>query len=233
MSCQLLGRTPDGIQLLTIGEQDGRGLCGSSSGIMCTADGSKLVCSSPDGVKLVDLDSGQQVSQLPEAGVVLAALSSSGDFLVTCTRPGKEADGSMSKNLKVWDLGSCRCVFSLAQKQVSKDAWPVLHWAHDDSVFVHAVTNTVHVYSRADGFSAYRKLSIKGIGGLALSPAPPSPPSPLPLLAAFLPEAKGTPAAAALVRVGEAGEGEPHTLVRKSFFRTQGAKLMWNSPGTA
>lgn len=54
---------------------------------------------------------------------------------------------------QVWEVSSGRMVFSMAHKQVAKDAWPVLHWAHDDSCFMHMVTNTLHVYSRADGFA--------------------------------------------------------------------------------
>lgn len=42
-----------------------------------------------------------QASSLPEDAVVLSAFSSGGGYLVTAQRPGKAADGSMSKNLKV------------------------------------------------------------------------------------------------------------------------------------
>ena len=42
--------------------------------------------------------------------------------------------------------------------------------------------------------SAYRKLAIKGVAGLALSPAPSGPA--LAKLCAFVPEAKGSPASA-------------------------------------
>ncbi|GLC40839.1 hypothetical protein PLESTM_001117500 [Pleodorina starrii] len=198
---------------------------------MFTSDGSRLVSSAQGAVRLLDLDTAQPVGEIREDGVVLSALSSTGSFLVTCQRPGKAEDGSPAKNLKVWDVSSGACLLSLAQKQVAKDSWPVLHWTHDDSALLHTVTNTVHVYRRSDGFSAYRKISIKGIGGLALSLAPAPGPGQLPALAAFLPEQKGTPAAAAIYNSLEVSEPQP--LMRKSFFRTQGAKLLWNATGSA
>jgi hypothetical protein len=43
-----------------------------------------------------------QLASFPEPGVILMALSPAGDFLVTCTKPGKAADtGEPVKNLKV------------------------------------------------------------------------------------------------------------------------------------
>lgn len=72
--------------------------------------------------------------------------------------------------------------------------------------------------------AAYRKVVIKGVGGIALAPGP----GPSPMLAAFIPEVKGGPAGAAIFRT-EPGQGaapgaavEPAPLVRKNFFRTQG-----------
>lgn len=44
----------------------------------------------------------QASASIPEEGVVLAGLSPTGAYLVTCTRPGAKAeDGSAAKNLKV------------------------------------------------------------------------------------------------------------------------------------
>ncbi len=64
-------------------------------------------------------------------------------------------------------------------------------------------------------------MTIKGIGGLALSPVAAAPGG-LPQLAAFLPEAKGTPAGAGLYTLEGTGPTEPTATVRKSFFRSQG-----------
>ncbi len=51
----------------------------------------------------------QASASIPEEGVVLAGLSPTGAYLVTCTRPGGKAeDGSTAKNLKVSSGGSSK-----------------------------------------------------------------------------------------------------------------------------
>lgn len=228
----IIGRTPEGLEVLPISE-GGQPTKYAGSSILPTRDGKQLVCVTPSGIKIVDLDSQQQVGEVAEEGVAFAALSPTNAFLVTCQRPTKVEDGKLPKNLKVWDLASGQCVLALSQKSVNKDTWPPLHWSAGDASVAHMVTNTVHVYSRADGFAAYRKITIKGVGGIALSPAP----GPHPPLAAFIPETKGGPASAGLYSSqpgpAEGGASEPTASLRKSFFRTQGAHLMWNCSGSA
>lgn len=58
----------------------------------------------------------------------------------------------MSHFLQVWDLSTCSVVFEVGVKSVTKESWPLLHWCHGDEGVYHGVTNTVHQYSRADGF---------------------------------------------------------------------------------
>ncbi len=84
--------------------------------------------------------------------------------------------------------------------------------------------------------AAYRKMTIKGVAGLALSPATSGPS--LSKLCAFIPEAKGSPASAGVydwtappTSTGGGGGGEAQALVRKSFFRTSGAQLLWQPKG--
>lgn len=43
-------------------------------------------------------------------------------------------------------------MFEVGVKSVNKEAWPLLHWSAGDVSLFHGVTNTVHQYSRADGF---------------------------------------------------------------------------------
>lgn len=62
---------------------------------------------------------------------------------------------------------------------------------------------------------AYRKVTIKGVSSVSICPSDKHGT----LLAAFIPEAKGSPAAAGIY---DYSKDEPHPLVRKSFFRTQG-----------
>jgi uncharacterized protein with WD repeat len=52
----------------------------------------------------------------------------------------------------VWDVASSAVVFEVGAKSVHKEAWPLLHWGAEDASLFHGVTNTVHQYSRGDGF---------------------------------------------------------------------------------
>ncbi len=63
-------------------------------------------------------------------------------------------------------------------------------------------------------------MTIKGVAGLSMSPAASGPA--LTKLAAFIPEAKGSPASAGVFDWSAGDGSEPQALVRKSFFRTQG-----------
>lgn len=54
--------------------------------------------------------------------------------------------------VQVWDVSTGAVVFEVGAKSVHKEAWPLLHWGTDDKSLYHGVTNTVHQYSRADGF---------------------------------------------------------------------------------
>ena len=106
----------------------------------------------------------------PAAYLVAFSLASS--YIVTCHKSTR-VEGQLAKNLQVrsgatdpsctrhaypgytqvWDLSTGEVVLALAQKAVSRDAWPMLQWLHDDSTVMHMVTNTIHVYTRADGFT--------------------------------------------------------------------------------
>lgn len=55
-------------------------------------------------------------------------------------------------DVQVWDVSSGAVVFEVGAKSVHKEAWPLLHWGAEDVTLFHGVTNTVHQYSRADGF---------------------------------------------------------------------------------
>lgn len=61
-----------------------------------------------------------------------------------------------------------------------------------------------------------KKVPIKGVASFAPAPSPGKV-----LLAAFVPEAKGQPAAASIV---DASGSEPVTLSRRSFYRASGGR---------
>jgi hypothetical protein len=70
---------------------------------------------------------------------------------------------------QVWDASSGGIVFEVGAKSVNKEAWPLLHWSQGDVSLFHGVTNTVHQYSRADGFKSE---CVVGRGG-DIAPAEP------------------------------------------------------------
>lgn len=74
--------------------------------------------------------------------------------------------------------------------------------------------------------AAYRKVTIKGVTSVALCPATEGPA--VSRLAAFIPEAKGSPASAGIYSWAGEGPVEPQPIVKKSFFRTQGE---WEAGG--
>jgi translation initiation factor 2A len=68
---------------------------------------------------------------------------------------------------QVWDVSTGAVVFEVGSKSVHKEAWPLLHWGTEDQSLFHGVTNTVHQYSRADGFKGECRPWPESLGCLA------------------------------------------------------------------
>lgn len=54
--------------------------------------------------------------------------------------------------LQVWEVATQLPVLELHSKSVTKESWPLVQWTAGDAAAYHMVTNTVHIYSRNDGF---------------------------------------------------------------------------------
>eukprot|EP00199_Chlamydomonas_sp_CCMP681_P001252 CAMPEP_0119115726 /NCGR_PEP_ID=MMETSP1180-20130426/51898_1 /TAXON_ID=3052 ORGANISM="Chlamydomonas cf sp, Strain CCMP681" /NCGR_SAMPLE_ID=MMETSP1180 /ASSEMBLY_ACC=CAM_ASM_000741 /LENGTH=630 /DNA_ID=CAMNT_0007104815 /DNA_START=17 /DNA_END=1909 /DNA_ORIENTATION=- len=229
MTSTILARQPGKLGLCSQDAKDGQA-CKSlepASTFAASLDGSKLYVAHDNGVDVYStLADCPKLASIPEPGVCFVALSPIGGFLVTCQKPSK-VEGEKAKNLKVWDLSTMTQVFSYFLKAVNKDIWPAVSWAADDSTFAVAVPNAAHVFSAADGFATFTKVTIKNLHSLALCPTNTFGR----LVAGFVPEAKGSPAATGLYDAEVAGEPAPRA--RKAFYRTQGAEMKWNSQGTA
>lgn len=185
---------------------------------LISPDGTRIAAVGADRVEVYDAASGARVATLPARGAQFAEWSARGAFFVTAFRGAKPADGeAAAKNVQVWDVATQSPVLELHQKSITKESWPVLQWAGDDSGLWHAVTNTVHFYGRAEGFKVIKKVGIKGVGAFAVAPS-----TAQQLIAAFVPEAKGQPAAACIV---DASGGDAVTLSRRSFYRATGGWL--------
>ena len=132
--------------------------------------------------------------------------------------PPAAASAAADRNLKVWRLADGHCVLRLHQKMFSRDAWPSVQFAGDEARAFHMVTNTVHIYACADWEAGVsQRVAVKGVAGFAACPAPAST-----LLAAYVPEAKGSPGFVALYDYATAASGEALTpICRKGFFRVR------------
>ncbi|KAL4428252.1 hypothetical protein ABPG75_002341 [Micractinium tetrahymenae] len=226
-------RTPEELQFLSGPPQvASQSVVGSpASSLVFTPDATRLLAVGGDAVTVLDASSRQQLQRLDIPAVMAAALSPKGTFMITFQRPSKDESGQAHRNLKVWRLADAQCLLSLHQKLFTKDSWPSVQFTADESLAFHQVTNAVSIYSTADfGAGVSKRLSLKGVAGFAVCPA-----LDRSVVAAYVPESKGSPGFIGLYDYAaiSAGGDAPPPLCRKSFYRANAARLLWNSTGTA
>ncbi|PSC70931.1 eukaryotic translation initiation factor eIF2A family [Micractinium conductrix] len=232
-SLQAVCRTPEELQFLSGPPQVASHgtVSGAASSLVFTPDATRLLVVGGDVVAVLDAASRAEQQRLSIPAVMAAALSPQGTYMVTFQRPTKNDSGAADKNLKVWRLADGECVLSLYQKMFSKDSWPSVQFTADESLAFQQVTNAVNIYSAADfGAGVSKRMPLKGVAGVAVCPA-----AGTPLVAAYVPESKGSPGFIALYdysAISTSGDA-PAPLCRKSFYRANAAQLMWNSTGTA
>jgi len=122
-------------------------------------------------------------------------------------------------------------VLALHQKALIKDAWPSLQFTHDDGIAVHAVTNTLHVYSNKQTWAPDTKIHVPGVAGFAVSPVLTDDGSVN--FSVFVPESKGSPGHIAVIKSDIGKEAEHRVVARKSFYRTNSVRFFWSSTGSA
>ena len=171
-------------------------------------------------------------------GIRAASFSPNGGYVVTFQRPMRnEEEGSHAKflpNLRVWRVDDGSNVLSLTQKELDKDHWPSVQFTADEAHCVIQVTNTLHVYDLKDGDTAPPcvKFPVKGVSKFSLCPTAKMEGEML--VMTYVPEIKGTPGYLALHRIVSCPQGEtPTPLARKSFFRANSVRFLWNSSGSA
>lgn len=218
-------REPDGLSLLS-----GPPLAGDPtsklSKIVCASarfsdDGSKLAITSESAVNIYDTTSGSEIRSFKLAGVKAAIFSPRGTFLQTFEPPNQQ-----QKNLSLWNVTTGASVFQQYQKTFSRSSWPVIQFSKDETVACRLVTNEVHFFDPAE-FSKgiVDRLRLPGIEGVQLATAPPT------HVAAYVPEAKGSPAS---VRIFErVYVSQAQAVARRSFFKSSTAQLLWNRGSTA
>ena len=167
------------------------------------------------------------------SGIRAASFSPDGGYIVTFQRPTKNDEGRFNPNLRVWRVADGTNVLSLNQKELDKDHWPSIQFTADEAHCVSQVTNTLHVYDLNDSADGpCLKFPVKGVSKFSLCPTATMEGDML--VMTYVPEIKGTPGFLALHKMTTCPQGTtPLPLARKSFFRANSVRFLWNSIGSA
>lgn len=233
-------------------------------------DGAVLALAGPTGVALLDGATGAQlpgVRPLPVRAPRAITWSPGGAYVLTYARPPNlpkagepPTPEEEAKNLALWRAADGSRVLAFSHRGAfnpREAGWPLQVCGADDDVAWHLVTNAVNAYALKEkggnGNGAaptstsspaavvMRKLPCKGVASFA-----PSPDGGV-RIAAFVPEAKGSPAWVGVWEVeslpaGPSGGGggggaggappppPPPPLARRSFFRANACSLLWAPP---
>lgn len=169
-------------------------------------------------------------------GIRAASFSPLGGYIVTFQRPTKNDQGQFNPNLLLWRVQDCACLIALNQKELDRDHWPNIQFTSDEKHCLHRVTNTLHIYDLCSDCSSgpCLKFPVKGISKFSLSPIASMDNLDSMLVMTYVPEIKGTPGYLALHKIKSCEQGTtPTPLARKSFFRANSVRFLWNSTGTA
>lgn len=213
-----------------------------ASSLQYSPDTTKYAIVDASGVTIYSTATRTIFLHIALSSLTAIAFSPQGTFLLTHRRPAKAADGTSERNLALYNLAQAAAagqsqepVLSLHQKSFDKDHWPTVQFTSDETLAAHMVTNTVHIYNPADFSSGpIAKLHVKGITAYSLSPN-----SANPVVAAYVPEVKGSPAFIAIYPCpfkssgGADDKGTPAPICRRSFYRCNAVRFMWNVGGEA
>lgn len=131
-----------------------------------------------------------------------------------------------SENIKVWHVAQQRVVLQLMRKNVQREHWPLLQWGQNSRFVVVQGKDCIVLHFMGESGVSRRNVALKNVAKFALSPAEP------PVLATYVAGTKGAPSSVSLYDLSDGAE-EPQPLARKSFFRGDEARFLWNSTGTA
>ena len=196
----------------------------------------KYLVASDTKLQLYSSEDDSLIKEIDCIGIRAASFSNLGGYVLTFQRPTKNADGQFIPNLKLWRVDDGHCLLSLNQKELDKDHWPTIQFTKDDKHCVHQVTNTLHVYDLLQDCSAgpCLKFPVKGISKFSICPTASMENPQSMRVITYVPEIKGTPGYLALHQIQVCPKGTaPVPLARKSFFRANSVRFMWNCTGTA
>jgi translation initiation factor 2A len=134
-------------------------------------------------------------------------------------------DGSMHKNLRVWQTSTGQEVASFSQK--SQEGWNV-QYTEDEAHALRMVSGEVHVFATADfqaGIAA--RLRLEGATSFSLSPGK------KPSVALFVAEHKSQPASVKIYPLaGILAGSSAQPTGQKTFFKADKVQMKWNAQGT-
>ncbi|KAL1923379.1 uncharacterized protein VTP21DRAFT_8359 [Calcarisporiella thermophila] len=174
----------------------------------------------PEGVKIMNAESGKVLAEIARSNVVEIEFSPKGTYISTWERPSKAEDGSAVHNLIIWEVATGNKLADFSQKL--QNNWNV-QWTDDESYCARMVTNEVHFFDpKSIAKGPHSKLRLENISAFSLSPGR------SPSVATFVPEKKGAPA---MVRVYSITNFSG-PLCQKTFFKSDKVQILWNQLGT-
>ncbi|XP_065847646.1 eukaryotic translation initiation factor 2A-like [Euphorbia lathyris] len=185
-------------------------------------DGSTLMVIKSDSVVIIyDCTSLKEIRSFQFSNFLAAALSPCGTYLQTF----QKALGPQDKNVSLWNIETSDAVYNQHQKNMTKTTWPSIQFSSDEAVACRLATNEIQFFNPRD-FSKgiVHRLRVPGVTALQLSRVPGS------HVAAFVPEAKGSPASVQIYACGKDIQSQP--VARRSFFRCSTVQLNWNRGST-
>ncbi|OMJ18214.1 Eukaryotic translation initiation factor 2A [Smittium culicis] len=186
-------------------------------------DGRYLAWSTSTSISILSASDYKIISEIHEKNVVEISFSPKGNYMMTYERFIKSTEDAQHRNLKVFKTDTGELLGSFTQK--SSVSWQ-LQWPEDESFCAQLVTNNVHFFKPTASMgttSPDMKLNIEGIKSFSISPGL------SPLVAAFIPERKGKPAAIRLYKLGIFNQ----PISNKSFYKAEKVEFMWHSLGTS
>eukprot|EP01105_Mastigella_eilhardi_P010223 TRINITY_DN2394_c0_g1_i1.p1 TRINITY_DN2394_c0_g1~~TRINITY_DN2394_c0_g1_i1.p1 ORF type:complete len:591 (-),score=140.90 TRINITY_DN2394_c0_g1_i1:129-1865(-) len=205
------------VEPLCVNEQGARG--------QFSADG-KVVVHLNAGVTFKNADSGETILSVPHPRVARVAVSPMSRYALTW----EPLENDSARNLLVWSLAPSapEPLARFARKAPpSSDAWPLIQWTTGEELCGRLVSDGVEFYKGNLEGSVQAKLSLPGVRGFSFARRYSIVDGvPQVLVAAFVPEKKGVPAAVAIYQYPRFGDSMQ--LSRKSFFKAETCDLLWS-----
>lgn len=201
-----------------------------------SSDASKYLVACDTHLKVFSSKDDSLVREIECMGIRAASFSPLGGYIVTFQRPMKNEEGQFQPNLRLWSVQDGACLIEFNQKELDRDHWPNIQFTSDEKHCVHRVTNTLHVYDLSSDCTSGPcvKFPVKGVSKFSLSPTARMENPESMLVITYVPEIKGTPGYLALHQMKQCQQGgAPVPIARKSFFRANSVRFLWNSIGTA